>query len=522
MGQDAPRAADWRTWSRPDGWRGLVLSPWHDALAGPDGWLEQLIAGQLCGEILKARPQRRVIRVRCGEFFLYVKQHRPAGWLRQAAEVVRHSAAAREAAIALRLQALHIPVVQPLAWLERTAAGLCVESLLITLGVPEARTLRQVLREDFSRSSHSLAEKMSLAGRALARALGQFLASLHQAGVDPLDLHLENLLVTPPTTADEKPGIWLVDLAQVRTSVPFSLPTMRDRLGRWAACCDAWATADAKRSFWRAYRQVRPEPVVVELRAFEKQVDQRAAAHARSIACGRDRRCWRTNADAYTLRTADGWARAASTVSPAQLADWLRQPPRAGDRLDHVGPQPAAIDVREFPPWSWSDLWQAGLWQSDFWLHSALRSPAEQCWAGAFALRLRGLACPQPLALLRPVQGAERIVLMNSLPQNNSSEILGDFLAHPQRECDAERLGQALGRFHRFGGSLRPGGAASLRVLRSANDTTLFFDDPARVRFGRTFRADLAKRDRQALGLAHSPARAAFERGYLLAHRPER
>src|SRR5206468_1566795 len=85
----------------------------------------------------------------------------------------------------------------------------------------------------------------------LAKALGEFLARMHQAGVVHADLHPGNLLLR--LDREGRPHLYLVDLADVRVGAPLGRKACQDNLvvlNRWFALR---ASRTDRLRFWRAY-----------------------------------------------------------------------------------------------------------------------------------------------------------------------------------------------------------------------------------------------------------------------------
>jgi tRNA A-37 threonylcarbamoyl transferase component Bud32 len=180
------------------GGRVWLLSPEGAALFGATGpdydrWLSDGSA-----VVVKHGPHRTVYRVAlpCGAV-VYAKHCRITGPRAWAREVVRPPKARLEFENAARLRALGIGAAVPLAWGARDSCR-PGESVLITRDLAPAVPLT-----DF-------ADALTARGRReLARALGQFLARLHDGGVTHPDPHAGNVLVgeepTPPAPAEPNP-----------------------------------------------------------------------------------------------------------------------------------------------------------------------------------------------------------------------------------------------------------------------------------------------------------------------------
>ena len=183
--------------------RGRVwhLSPEGEALfgaAGPalDSWLEDGSA-----EVVKSGPHRTVYRVALASGTVYVKHCRingPRAWAR---EVMRAPKARLEFENAARLRSLGIGAAVPLAW-GTSDTRWPGQSFLITRDLAPALPF-----PDYVETRTLTSGERS----ALARALGKFLARLHENGVAHPDPHPGNLLVeqsqpNPLTPLPKKEG----------------------------------------------------------------------------------------------------------------------------------------------------------------------------------------------------------------------------------------------------------------------------------------------------------------------------
>lgn len=140
---------------------------------------------------------------------LAVKWNHARGLRGALADSVDGSRAARAAAGAEVLAGLSMPHPETLAWAERRRFGLVRESFLITRFLADTEPLPIALAE----LRHDRARR-----RALARAVGDCLGTLHAAGHDHADLKHSNLLV------GRDGRIVLLDLD---TLVPRRAPTWR-------------------------------------------------------------------------------------------------------------------------------------------------------------------------------------------------------------------------------------------------------------------------------------------------------
>ncbi|MBM3978947.1 MAG: hypothetical protein FJ304_01430 [Planctomycetes bacterium] len=283
------------------------LSPEGAALFGATGpdydrWLSDGSA-----VVVKHGPHRTVYRVAlpCGAV-VYAKHCRITGPRAWAREVVRPPKAQLEFENAARLRALGIGAAVPLAWGARDSCR-PGESVLITRDLAPAVPLTDLV-EGRAPSPRARQE--------LARALGRFLARLHDQGVTHPDPHAGNVLVgeapTPPGPPFLKgrgeevagtsetsfprgasvsplpfreggPGVGaslcfaLLDVHAVHFGAPLSWTDARANLVLYNRWFQLRASAADRARFWRAYCAARTTLAVSRELARQLERDTRAS-----------------------------------------------------------------------------------------------------------------------------------------------------------------------------------------------------------------------------------------------------
>ena len=215
---------------------------WHTLPAGAElfGRAGPCLAG---AEVVKDGTQRTIYRVALPTGTVFVKRCRantPRAWLR---EWLRPTKAKLEFENACRLQALGLPVVEPLAWASQYRAW-PGESLFVTR-CADAEHLERFLE------THAIAPALRCT---VARELGTLFARMHDAGLAHPDPHPGNLLVR---FADGRPEFLLIDVHAVRFAKPLGWPSSRANLvllNRWF---QMRATRADRLRFWRAYTRAR-------------------------------------------------------------------------------------------------------------------------------------------------------------------------------------------------------------------------------------------------------------------------
>jgi tRNA A-37 threonylcarbamoyl transferase component Bud32 len=388
-------------WHFHPGW---VAGP--HPLFGPEGLpLDEWLAAGLA-TVVKERPHRTVYRVRLPGNDFHVKVLRPgrhpwpSRWLRRAVR--------REHERTLAVAARGVPAPRALAFGEPSGAGPAL-GYLVTRTVPDAQPLSRFLESVPPPALRQI----------LARALGEFLARMHQAGVVHADLHPGNLLLR--LDHEGRPHLYLVDLADVRVGPPLGRRASQDNLvvlNRWFALR---ASRTDRLRFWRAY-----DPAARADTRTPRHLEERTLASNLAFWRRRDPRCLGSN---RYFRRINGGGLAGHAVAdlPADvLAPFLADPDepfrRPGVRvlkqtrssavveLDLPGPEgPRRVVYKRFAVTAWTDPFTALVRPT-----GALRS-----WALGHALRLRCLPTPRPLAVWHRVRlglPREGYLLVEALP----------------------------------------------------------------------------------------------------------
>jgi Lipopolysaccharide kinase (Kdo/WaaP) family len=458
----------------------------RDALLGPDGLRldEWLHSGR--ASIVKQGPHRVVYRVDLGGEIVYVKHHRVPdvrAWLRQ---LVRPSKARTEYNRAVAVAARGVSTVEPLAVGERQTLWGTGDSYIVTGSLDDTVTLNSFLATQLVPMPPPRRARVR---QSLARALGQFVARLHDAGICHNDLHAANLLVR--LDAADEPRLFLIDLNAVHVGRPLGWRASLENLvlfTRWFVPRVSWAD---RMRFWRAYFQARGLGVwsagVRSPRrhfALARILEQRALASTLAFWKHRDQRTLACNRYYRRLRAAGVTGHAVSDLDLSAVAHLLTDPDapfrRQGACLlkDSRSSTVAEFDLttangvrrviwKRFRVTRWSEPWKALL----------RRSAALHSWQFGHGFRERCLPTARPLLVLHRVRAGlkhEGYLLTEKIEQ--AIDIHG-FLAHlvelPAKKRVArlhwciDAVARAVRRLHGCNLSQRDLKAANILVTRA-------------------------------------------------------
>lgn len=328
-------------------------------------------------EVVKARPHRLVVRTEVdggeGPLRVYVKVHRrtrPFDALRDRLRVAKGPA---EAAVLLALAARGVDVPPAVAW---SSDGTGTLDLLVTAAMP-GRDLRTIAAERPTRRARAR----------IAAAVGRLLRRAHDAGFDDRDVHRGNVLVDGDRAILLDPGTRAPSRALRRRARERALGRAAHGLG-----ADARDGLRALRAYFGDDGR--------RVRTWARAADRRARRIERRYRAGRARRATRTGRHFGTFESKAlvGVRRLDGTPPDvaARLAAWLDAWPAPGAP---ESPRPLKSDgsVLALRAPGFADEVVAKLYRPR--VRDRFRVPrALRAFRRAYALRIRGVACPTPLA----------------------------------------------------------------------------------------------------------------------------
>lgn len=332
--------------------------------------------------VVSERPMRVVVAGPVegpeGAIHVHVKARRSDGRLDRARHRLRGPRGPREGALLTALAERGVPVVEPLAWGTDPAGNWDV---LATRTLPDARPLSDLVAPARSRRERS----------AGIEAVGRLLAAAHDAGWFERDVHRGNVLVGPS-------GPVLLDPGAGRLSRPLSPARRAWALGVAAhgLGADARTGLLALRAYFGGDRAGARHWLPLVSRA-EREVARvyRRGRTRRATRSGRHFEVWRPlGAGSLAVRSTD----ATPAEWRALAAAWLSDDPRVALSAGPAGLRPlkAQGNVLAGPlPGLEREVvvkrWPA-LWRDRFRVPRPVRA-----FRRAYALRVRGVACPEPL-----------------------------------------------------------------------------------------------------------------------------
>ncbi len=202
-GWDWTRAGEVGWWVRPE---------WRDALIGPDGLkLDQWLAeGRLA--TIKTGPHRVVYRADLPEGTVFVKHFLVPGWKEKLRQWFRRGKGRNEGRRALRLAGIGIPTITPIALGEQRKRKFLLENYLITPAIEATVPLNEFVETVLPRFEPV---RQATIRQALAVALAEITATLHEAKFVHQDFHPGNLLVR--LDEEDRPRLSMIDLDALRT-----------------------------------------------------------------------------------------------------------------------------------------------------------------------------------------------------------------------------------------------------------------------------------------------------------------
>jgi tRNA A-37 threonylcarbamoyl transferase component Bud32 len=380
---------------------------------------------------VKARPMRAVLRGLLpgpgGPVPCYLKVHRADTALDRTRRRLSPPRGAAEGSVLLDLRKRGVPAPEPLAWASPAAGA---PDLLVTRAVEDA--------EPFARARERASTRFARA--ALAEAVGRLLRRAHDAGFAGDDVHEGNLLSTPA-------GLVLLDPGgtPLRDAVP---PARRIRLlgaAAHALGADARTGLRALRAYAGGDRE--------RARRWVRDVSRDAASAARAFRARRARRATRTGLHFETFEPAGPGSR--GVLSRRRATEEARD--AAGALLAGAPPgaRPLKADgsvvAARIPGVALGEevvlKRYAARWKDPWRTPRAIRA-----FRRAYALRVRGVACPEPLLAVSGPDGAGVVASASAGPGatdlHEAARGRGPRLDPAERRRALRHLGRFLRRLH--------------------------------------------------------------------------
>ncbi len=247
-------AGDTGWWVRPD-WRGVLLG---DRGLRLDEWKQH---GRL--KVVKTGPHRNVYRVDLAEGAIYVKHFLVPDVRAMARQWFRRGKGRNEGRRAVKLAAIGVDTIDPIALGEQRKRNFLFENYLITQAIPETVPLDEFVEHRLPQIDPKRQAKVR---QSIAVAIAELTAHLHDAGFVHKDFHPGNVLVR--FDENDRPHLSLIDLDALRVKRRLSWQAARRNLALlnhyfWVRCsrsdrCRFLRTylearkADPKRTRWFA------------------------------------------------------------------------------------------------------------------------------------------------------------------------------------------------------------------------------------------------------------------------------
>lgn len=461
-GWEWSRTGDTGWWVRPD-WQDVLL---RDRGLRLDEWKR---LGRLT--TVKTGPHRAVYRVDLAEGSIYVKHFLVPDLRAMARQWFRRGKGRNEGRRAIKLRAIGVDTIDPIALGEQRKRAFLFENYLITLAIPETVPLDDFVERILPDMPKDRSSKVR---QSLARAIAELTAHLHEAGFVHQDFHPGNLLVR--FDAEDRPHLSLIDLDALRTMRRVGWHAAMKNLALlnhyfWLRC----SRSDRCR-FLRSYLSARAmDPQHV--RWFATSIERSTRRWAERLWRRWGRRCGGKNKYFKTFRRPGAWAIASRDldrdVAKRTLADPLQPLSDAGANVLKESRTTTVTEltmsVRGRPT---RVIYKRFKSKKPFeWLLNVVRpTRAWRAWQAAQHMVSRGLATPQNLAIIERTTPFIPIPLETFLitTKAEQAQTLGDYITDVLPRLEATERRRAIR-------SLTKSLAQMLRMLheRSISDRDL-------------------------------------------------
>jgi serine/threonine protein kinase len=309
---DWSKAGEVGWWVRPE---------WREALIGPDGLRieEWRASGQLV--TVKTSPQRVVYRAELPTGAVFVKHYLIPGWREMVRQWLRRGKGRNEGRRALSLAGIGVPTITPIALGEQRKHRFLFENYLITPAIPDTLPLDEFVETRLPTFDPARRARVR---QALAIALGELTAHLHDAGFVHQDFHPGNLLVR--IDGEDRPRLAMIDLDALRVRRDLSWSDARANLALlnnyfWTRC----GRVDRLR-FLTTYLKARKASGAPDVLAFADAIERATRTWAERLWRRWGRRCHGHNKYFKAFRAERCWAVASRDLDRPEVRSLLADP----------------------------------------------------------------------------------------------------------------------------------------------------------------------------------------------------
>lgn len=397
-------------WARPE---------WREALVGPDGLRLAQWRAEGGVSTVKAGPHRVVYRAEVpGRGAVYIKHYLVPNFRSILRQWFRRGKGRNEAKRAVRLAAVGVPTITPVALGEQRKRNFLFENYLVTPEIPDTIPLDQFVEDRLPSYPEPARGRLR---RRMAEALGVLTARLHEGGILHTDFHPGNLLVRVDDAGQVH--LAMIDLDALR---------FRPRLDPREALANLallnhyfWIRSGRadRRRFLRAYLGARHSDLG-DAKDFARQVEAATRGWAERLWRRWGKRCLGTNKYFVAYRTRGVWAVGHRDLDSSDVRALMSDPDapfaRPGATILKnsrtttvaeisltVRGKPARVIYKRFNRKKWLDPLLTLFRPSRAW----------RAWRNGQHLASRGLPTPQNLAVLGRTSDGGREVLPRLLPR---------------------------------------------------------------------------------------------------------
>ncbi|HHT9126526.1 MAG TPA: lipopolysaccharide kinase InaA family protein [Candidatus Brocadiia bacterium] len=330
-----------------------------------------------------------------------VKRYHDKGWLERIKYLFRPSRAKAEWDMMNALLDKGISTCIPLAYGERRRLGFLVEGSLIVKEIPNCLSFQAYIKQY---CSGTLSKEKVLLKRILLKKLADFIKHIHENNIDHGDFHGDNILLTEIDS--DNPGFHLIDLHKARICRRLSLRRRIDDLAR-IIDIDTPKNPLSKTDCLRLIKHYKTFGDKKDFKRFASKVLNRAEIHRNKRTKSSTRWCLKLS-DVFSIyKTKDIKIYYRKEYKLADILDLLKRIanyPENGKCRILKRSSKSVVFLEEIPLRGWPKKVVAkynfyrGFF--DMLKKTFIGTRSRKAWIAANGLIIRGIATPQPIALI--------------------------------------------------------------------------------------------------------------------------